>query len=66
MVLEKAWAKIFGSYSNIIAGNPRECLKALTGGATWQSKTSDDDFEAKFKDGYERKCIMVAGSRTEA
>jgi calpain-15 len=41
MILEKAWAKIFGSFSNIIAGNPREVLKALTGGITWECKTND-------------------------
>ena len=45
MVLEKAWAKIFGNYSNIIAGNPREVLKALTGGITWECKTKDPKFE---------------------
>lgn len=65
MVLEKAWAKIFGSYSNIIAGNPREVLKALTGGITWECKTKDPKFEQKFKEGYDRKCVMVAGSKTE-
>lgn len=41
MILEKAWAKVFGSYQNIIAGNPREVLKALTGGITWTFLTND-------------------------
>jgi calpain-15 len=45
MIIEKAWAKVFGSYENIIAGNPREVLKALTGGITWTYLTTDDNFE---------------------
>jgi calpain-15 len=45
MVLEKAWAKVFKSYDNIIAGNPEEVLRALTGGVTWKIKTTDENFE---------------------
>ena len=30
LLIEKAWAKINGGYSNIIGGSPREALKALT------------------------------------
>ncbi len=52
MVLEKAWAKVFKSYDNIIAGNPEEVLRALTGGVTWKIKTGDENFEKKLIDGY--------------
>ncbi len=45
MILEKAWAKIFGSYSNIISGHPTEVMKALTGGITWKIKTDIPDYE---------------------
>ena len=34
MLLEKAWAKLFGSYERIEAGIPREVLRALTGAPT--------------------------------
>lgn len=33
MILEKAWAKFHGSYTNIDEGDPREALAALTGSA---------------------------------
>jgi hypothetical protein len=47
MVLEKVWAKVFKSFDNIIAGNPQEVLRALTGGVTWKTKTDEEDFEVK-------------------
>jgi len=31
LLLEKAWAKIFGSYENIDAGFPEDVFFALTG-----------------------------------
>lgn len=34
MLLEKAWAKLFGNYERIEAGIPREVLRALTGAPT--------------------------------
>lgn len=34
LLLEKAWAKIFGSYEKIEGGLPREVLHALTGAPT--------------------------------
>ena len=34
MILEKVWAKMHGSYANIISGNAQECLHDLTGGPT--------------------------------
>ena len=30
MLLEKAWAKVNGSYEDIISGNPKEAMKFLT------------------------------------
>ena len=34
LLLEKAWAKIYGSYENIEAGFTREAMFALTGAPT--------------------------------
>lgn len=31
LILEKAWAKMFGSFQSIIWGVPGECLTNLTG-----------------------------------
>lgn len=45
MILEKAWAKVFGSYSNIISGLSSEVFKALTGGVTWKCSTDSEDFD---------------------
>lgn len=52
MVIEKAWAKVFGSYESIISGNPREVMKALTSGITWSFLTSDNNFETELEEGY--------------
>lgn len=63
ILMEKAWAKIFGSYTNIIAGDPREVLRAFTGGNTWTLKTSDEDFVERFASARKQKCVMVSGSK---
>ena len=34
LILEKAWAKIYGSYERIESGTTRECLRDLTGAPT--------------------------------
>lgn len=31
-LIEKAWAKVFGSYQHTIGGSPGECMVNLTGG----------------------------------
>lgn len=63
MILEKAWAKVFGSYSNIIAGDPREVLRSFTGGNTWTIKTDAEDFHELFTEATKKKCVMVCGSK---
>lgn len=42
MLLEKAWAKIYGSYDNIEAGLCRECLHDLTGAPTMTIWTDEE------------------------
>jgi len=44
MILEKAWAKIYGSYGMIEAGLTRECLHDLTGAPT-KTMFNDEDHE---------------------
>ena len=45
LILEKAWAKIYGSYGKIEAGLTREVLHDLTGAPTEYFLTQDDDPE---------------------
>ncbi|CAD8195841.1 unnamed protein product [Paramecium octaurelia] len=49
ILLEKAWAKIFGSYGNIISGDPREVIASITGGPTWCISSDESTFIDKLK-----------------
>ena len=43
ILLEKAWAKVNGGYSNIIGGSPGDALRALTGFSKLTIKNKDYD-----------------------
>jgi len=43
LILEKAWAKVFGSYEKIEAGTSREVLRALTSAPTLTLKTKEEN-----------------------
>lgn len=45
MLLEKAYAKVFGSYYNIQSGISTEVMRALTGCTTFTLKTDQEDFD---------------------
>ena len=48
LILEKAWAKLFGSYERIEAGLTREALRSLTGAPTaviWTDCPEDELWE---------------------
>ncbi|CAD8179165.1 unnamed protein product [Paramecium pentaurelia] len=49
ILLEKAWAKIFGSYGNIISGDPREVIASITGGPTWCISSDESTFIERLK-----------------
>ena len=65
MLIEKAWAKVHQSYSNIISGTPREVIRALTGCPTLSLKTDHPEFLSKFMAYVESKCILTSGSLSE-
>ena len=68
MILEKAWAKVYGSYRQIEAGFPEEPLHDLTGAPikhlflTHKSKKTDDEWEYLL-DASEKDFAMVASSK---
>ena len=47
MLLEKAYAKVFGSYYNIKSGMSTEVMRALTGCNTDNLITNKEDFDKK-------------------
>lgn len=47
-LLEKCWAKVNGSYTNIDAGDPREVIKTITGGPVWLLMTNKPNFKENF------------------
>jgi calpain-15 len=62
MLIEKAWAKVFGSYSIIEAGNSKEVFKALTGAPTSTLFTDDKDFLEKLIVYKDKKYPMTSGT----
>lgn len=67
MILEKAWANIYGSYKQIEAGFPEEPLHDLTGAPikriqlTHKSKKTDSEWEYLLE-ASEKDYSMVASS----
>ncbi|CAK60734.1 unnamed protein product (macronuclear) [Paramecium tetraurelia] len=49
ILLEKAWAKLFGSYANIVSGDPREVIASITGGPTWCISSDESTFIERLK-----------------
>jgi calpain-15 len=49
LILEKAWAKVFGSYQRIEAGTTGEALQPLTGCPTKSYVHEDSDYENLWK-----------------
>lgn len=63
LLLEKAWAKLYGSYQKIEGGLEREALKDLTSAPTRQIKRDQTEFLwEQLKTGEQRNWIMTMGS----
>ena len=62
MLLEKAWAKIYGGYGNIEGGFMTECLHDLTGAPTKFIETTEPSLWKELLQGEMRNWIMTAAS----
>ncbi|CAK58158.1 unnamed protein product (macronuclear) [Paramecium tetraurelia] len=62
LLLEKAWAKSFGSYSNIISGDPGEVIRSLTGCPAETIKTDSPKFKERFIKLVNNQCLMTTGT----
>jgi len=67
VLLEKAWAKIYGSYARIEAGLTRECLHDLTGAPTKYYLTGDnqkknEEIWQELVKGEQKDFVMTCGS----
>lgn len=65
ILLEKAWAKRFGSYYSIDAGFTEEVLRDLTGGPCEIVQTDDPEFWDKVYTANENDWIITASSSGE-
>ena len=66
MILEKAWAKLHGSYERIEAGQAHETLRDLLGAPAWEYETTDEDIYSKIHDADKKDYIMAAGCSVDA
>lgn len=65
LLVEKAWAKLYGSYNNIEAGLTRECLHDLTYAPTKTIWTDEEDLWKNIRKGVEENWPMTAGSNDD-
>ena len=61
MLLEKAWAKIHGSYERIIGGQAHLTFRDLTGAPSFEFETTDKDAFERIMEGEKRDYAMAAG-----
>lgn len=61
IILEKAWAKLHGSYERIIGGQSHQTLRDLTGAPAFEHLTTEDDIWDRVLDADQRNYIMAAG-----
>ena len=65
LILEKAWAKLYGSYARIESGFTRETMRDLTGAPTEYFIPGEHDNNKiwqRIKDGEEKDYVMTAGA----
>jgi hypothetical protein len=61
ILLEKAWAKLHGSYERIIGGQSHLTFRDLTGAPSFEFETKDEDAWQRISEGDKKDFIMAAG-----
>jgi hypothetical protein len=61
MLLEKAWAKIHGSYERIIGGQAHLTFRDMTGAPSYEFESIDSDAFERIHEGEKRNYAMAAG-----
>tara|TARA_B110000285_G_C15105152_1_gene607515 strand:+ start:374 stop:1507 length:1134 start_codon:yes stop_codon:yes gene_type:complete len=61
ILLEKAWAKLHGSYERIIGGQAHLTLRDMTGAPAFEFETSDEEAFARILEGEHLNYAMAAG-----
>jgi calpain-15 len=61
IILEKAWAKVHGSYERIEAGLAHEVMRDLTGAPSYDEDVDDEGLFEKLET-YDKKHYMMAAS----
>lgn len=66
LILEKAWAKLHGTYERIEAGQAHETLRDLLGAPGFEYMTTDEDIYQKIHDADRKEYIMAAGCSVDS
>lgn len=66
ILLEKAWAKIHGSYERVIGGQAHLTMRDLTGAPSYEIMSSDEDAFEKILDGEKKNYAMSSGINSKA
>jgi calpain-15 len=65
LFIEKAWAKIHGSYERIAGGDAAATFRDLTGAPTFSVKTEEEDCFSKIEEAYSQEWVIAAGTISE-
>lgn len=66
ILLEKAWAKIHGSYERIIGGQSHLTMRDLTGAPSFEYKSNEEGVFEKILEGEKRDFIMSTGINSKS
>ena len=61
LILEKAWAKLHGSYERIIGGQAHQTFRDVLGAPSFEYKSDDEDAWEQIYYGDKANFIMAAG-----